>query len=107
MTQDPEVMYLGTSTPRNMSLIYSCGNYWSLDSQEAEGDSIEFFVFSDFIAASWISASSIMAFYLAVSVTVGSALRGVIYKGERVFIVDAPNTNAVLNLIECVYLMRH
>ena len=60
------------------------------------------------LAGGLVSASSIMAFYLAVSVAVGSSLRSmIIYKGERVFIVDARDTDALLNLIDCIYLMRH
>jgi hypothetical protein len=29
-----------------------------------------------------------------------------IYKGDRVFIVDSPNTGALLNLINCIYIAR-
>jgi hypothetical protein len=97
-------MSLPISNKTNISLSYSCENFWSLN---AEGESVEFITFSDLIAASFISASSITAFYLAASCTAGAVLRGFLYKGERVFIVDARNTDALLNLLDCIYLMRH
>jgi hypothetical protein len=88
----------------NVSLTYSCKNFWSLS---ADKEPIEFVTFSDLIAASFISASSITAFYLAISCGAGGVLRKVMYNGERVFIVDARNTDAMLNLLDCIYLMRH
>ena len=64
-------------------------------------------VFSDLIAGGFLSQSSIMGFYLGVALVVGQSFRSMfIYKGDRVFIVDSPNTGALLNLINCIYIAR-
>jgi len=62
-----------------MEVTYSCENYWAVDVDEQE---IVFITFSDMIANSFLSASSIMAFYLVVSYGVGTSLRKmIIYQG--------------------------
>jgi len=48
-----------------------------------------------------------MGFYLGVAVVVGQTFRAsFVYKGERVFIVDSPNTKSMMNLIDCIHIAR-
>ena len=81
---------------------YSCGNFWAINIYET---GIVFFTFSDLIPSGWL-ATSIMAFYAGVALIAGGALRGMIYKGDRAFIAESPNTEAILNLIDCIYIAR-
>lgn len=68
---------------------------------------ITFTVFSDLISSGFLSATSIMGFYLGTAYIVGTMLRSMcIYKGDRVFIVDSPNTDALLNLCDCIKMMQ-
>jgi len=44
---------------------------------------------------------------MGVALIVGQTFRSMfIYKGDRVFICDSPNTGAILNLIKCIYIAR-
>jgi len=48
-----------------------------------------------------------MSFYLGVAYVVGSYFRSIImHKGERVHIIESPNTDAMINLIDAIYVMR-
>jgi hypothetical protein len=89
---------------KDVILSYSCENYWSLN---MEGKGIIFITFSDLISSGLFSTTSIMAFYLGVSYIAGTTIRSMfIYKGDRVFIVDSPNTDALINLINGIFIMR-
>lgn len=83
-------------------MTYSCENFWSIN---INGTGITFITFSDLISSGFL-ATSIMAFYAGVAVIAGSTLRSFIYKGDRTFIVESPNTEAILNLIDCIYIAR-
>lgn len=88
----------------NLTLGYSCENFWTVD---IDDEAVEFFVFSDTISEGFFSETSILAFYTGVAYVVGSYFRSyLMYKGDRVFIVESPITDAMRNLIDAVYLMR-
>ena len=66
-----------------------------------------FITFSDLISSVLFSSTSIMAFYIGVTFVAGSTIRSAfIYKGDRVFIVDSPNTEAMINLVNGIFVMR-
>jgi hypothetical protein len=48
-----------------------------------------------------------MAFYIGIAYLVGTTLRkALMYSSSMVFVSDIPNPDAILNLIDCIYLMR-
>jgi hypothetical protein len=48
-----------------------------------------------------------MAFYLGVTMLAGTYFRrGLIYFSNFVFINDIPRPEPIMNLIDCIYLMR-
>jgi hypothetical protein len=68
---------------------------------------ITLITFSDLISSGFLSATSIMGFYLGVAYLVGTALRKiVVYNSDRIFICDMPNSEALLNLCNYIYLQR-
>jgi len=85
-------------------LSYSCENFWSIN---VEGTGIIFTTFSDLISSDLFSTGSITAFYITVTVVVGAGLRSMfVYKGDRVFVVDSPNTDALINVLNAIYIAR-
>lgn len=104
LTEDATVSVMTDFDAKNMTLSYTCANYWSITIDKT---GLLFTTFSDLISNDLFSQTSIMAFYLAVSYTVGTTFRSTfMYKGDRVFIVDSPNTDAMLNLMDCIHMMR-
>ena len=88
----------------NVTLTYSCGDYWAFN---VNFEGLLFITFSDLVTNGFFSEQSIMGFYLGVAFVVGSTLRKiVIYNSDRIFICDIPNSDAVRNLIDCIYLQR-
>jgi hypothetical protein len=88
----------------NLTLTYSCDNYWSAD---LGGFGMMVIVFSDLISSGFLSQSSILAFYASVAFVVGSSLRKIVmYNTDRIFILDIPNSDAIRNLIQAIYIQR-
>lgn len=86
--------------PKNLTLEYKCENYWSIN---VNGTGIVFTTFSDLISNNLFSETSILAFYFSVSYIVGTYFRSLfMYKGDRVFVVDSPYTDSMLNLLEAI-----
>ena len=89
---------------QDLELTYSCGNFWSMN---IDGERITLTTFSDLISSGFLSATCIMGFYLGVAYIVGTSLRKiVVYNSDRIFICDMPNSDALLNLCNCIYLQR-
>jgi hypothetical protein len=89
---------------QNATLSYSCENYWSFN---VNSEGMLFIVFSDLISSGFFSQSSLMAFYVSVAYVVGTTLRKLaMYNTDRIFICDIPNSDAIKNLIQCIYLQR-
>lgn len=65
-------------------------------------------LFSDLISTGFFSEASIFAFYLGTAMTVGALFRTIImYKSDRIFILDARDTARIRNLIAAIYRQRH
>jgi len=104
LTEDSKISSLGDFSASNLDLSYSCENYWALNVNDT---GIVFTAFSDLISTSFFSTTSIMGFYLTVTFVVGTYMRALcIYKGDRTFIVDSPNPDALINLLDCIHMMR-
>jgi hypothetical protein len=70
-----------------------------------DDEGITFTTLSDLISSGFLSATSIMGFYLGVAYIVGTSLRkAIIYTSDRVFTNDIPNPDAILNLCDCIHL---
>jgi hypothetical protein len=94
----------GIKNIKNVTLTYSCMQYWSIR-DENDGLSIE--LFSDLVSGGFLGATSIMGFYAAVAYLVGSTLRSiVVYKSDRIMCCDVPDPSAIINLCDCVYTQR-
>lgn len=88
----------------NLTLFTTCENYWSID---VDDEGITFVTFSDLISSGFLGSTSIMAFYLGVAYLIGTTLRkALMYTPNFVFTNDIPNPDAILNLIEAIYMMR-
>ena len=89
---------------QDLELTYYCGDYWTIN---IDDERVSFITFSDLISSGFLSATSIMGFYLGVAYLVGTTLRKiVVYNSDRIFICDMPNPDALLNLCDCIYLYR-
>ncbi len=65
-------------------------------------------IFSDLISTGFWSEASIFAFYLGTVVTIGALFRTIVmYKVDRIFIVDARNPERIRALIAAIYRQRH
>lgn len=88
----------------DMTLSYSCENYWALNLNFA---GITFITFSDLISSNLFDATSIMGFYIGVALIVGQTLRKiVVYNADRIYVTEIPNPDPVRNLIRCIYMQR-
>lgn len=113
LTESPNVQALMIDEPsyknfRNCDLEYSCDNYWSLNEfNKTEEDSVEVQVFSDVISEGFFGEGSIMAFYLGTTFAVGTMLRVIlVYKADRIFILDGRDPRLIRNLMDCLYRQR-
>jgi hypothetical protein len=65
-------------------------------------------IFSDLISTGFFSEASILAFYLGTAMTIGALFRTIVlYKADRIFIVDARNPERIRALIAAIYRQRH
>ena len=88
----------------NVTVEYSCSNYWSL---KVGPRGIMFITFSDLISSGFFSQTSLLGFYAGVAYLVGQTLRKIaMYNTDRIFICDIPNSDSIRNIIQCIYLQR-
>lgn len=88
----------------NVTLSYSCQNYWALN---VNFQGLLFITFSDLISDNFFNATSIMGFYLGVAIIVGQTLRKiVVYNADRIYITEIPDPDPIRNLIRCIYMQR-
>lgn len=65
-------------------------------------------IFSDLISTGFWSEASILGFYLGTAMTIGALFRTIVmYKADRIFIVDARNPERIRALIAAIYRQRH
>jgi hypothetical protein len=65
-------------------------------------------IFSDLISTGFWSEASIFAFYVGTVMTIGALFRTIVlYKADRIFIVDARNPERIRALIAAIYRQRH
>lgn len=98
---------------------YSCKNFWSIqekiddnevdpiaDGTKRHGMTLQ--IFSDLISTGFWSEASILAFYVGTVMTIGALFRTIVmYKADRIFIVDARNPERIRALIAAIYRQRH
>ena len=67
---------------------------------------ISFYTISNKIAPSYFRYS-VLTFYISIVLVIGKLIRNVIViGGNRIFIFEIPNSEALLMLCECVYIYR-
>jgi hypothetical protein len=67
---------------------------------------IAFYTFSSKISPSYFKYS-ILTFYISIVLVIGKLIRSVlVIGGNRIFIYEIPNSEALLQLCECVYIYR-
>ena len=65
-------------------------------------------IFSDLVSTGFFSEASILAFYLGTAMTVGTLFRVmVMYKSDRIFILDARNPERIRHIIAAIFRQRH
>lgn len=113
LTESPTVQAMRIDDPtyknfHNCDLEFSCDNYWSLnDFNKTEEDGVEVQVFSDVISEGFFEAASITAFYLGTTLAMGTMLRVIlVYKADRIFILDGRDPSLIRNLMDCLYRQR-
>ena len=73
-----------------------------------KGHGLSLQIFSDLISTGFFSESSILAFYLGTAFTIGTLFRTIVmYKADRVFILDARDPTRLRQLIAAIYRQRH
>jgi hypothetical protein len=88
----------------NVILSYDCSGYWAFN---VNGEGLLFITFSDLVSSGLLSQTSILAFYTAVTYVAGTTFRTIcFYNTDRVFVCETPCSDAVRNLIQCIWIMR-
>jgi hypothetical protein len=87
-------------------ITFSCKNYWSLTTTQSK-QGIHLKVFSDLQTNSLFADASLFAFYLGTALTIGTMFRVIVmYKMDRIFIVDAKDPDKIRNLITAIFRQR-
>lgn len=88
----------------DVTLSYSCENYWALNSKD---EGLVFITFSDLISNNFFNASSILGFYFGIAVIVGQTLRKIVmFDSDRIFMTEMPDPDPIRNLIRALYMQR-